>query len=587
MTSRQIKRRLAAIASLDVVGFSRLMGEDEVGTLASLKFCRSNIIDPSIESHGGRVFKLIGDGALVEFDSVVSGVECASDIQHKLGKWRQEDVSQNKIQFRIGLNLGDVIIDGEDMYGDGVNVASRIEALADPGGICVSGSVYEQVKDKIENDFWDLGVQRLKNIKDEVRLYKVLGSKQVDVFDDRTIKTEKPSIAVLPFMSRGSDSEQEIFSDGISEDIITGLGKINGIQVIARSSTSIYKNKSVDVRQVSREQGVRYVLEGSVRKSGDRIRVTAQLNDGTTGQQIWSDKYDRVIEDIFELQDELMREIVVALDVKLIEGNQAKLWSSGTKNVQAWECVRQGAFHILGAQRAKLPLAKELLDKALSLDPNYAIAWVMMGWYYQNFVDVAGGVEHLMNVEDSLSKMKECADKAISIDPNCADAYSLYAMYHMENNDFDAAQIDAEKSVALAPGNAENMMETVVILVKTGQPGKALALAKQARELCPVLRPGFMRSLALAYRFTGNLNASYETYREAVDKQPDRLAGHVNLASVLGEMEKIKEAKAIAKTVLEMDPYFSINAYGGGLSYRNSEDLERILNGLRKAGLPE
>lgn len=587
MKQQSPNRKLAAILSIDVVGYSRHMNEDETGTLAALKFCRANFIDPLVQVYHGRTFKLMGDGAMLEFGSVVSAVECAVEVQKQIEDCESRGSNYKSLQFRIGVNLGDVIVEGDDLFGDGVNVVSRIEALADPGGIAISGAAYDQVKNKLNLAFRNLGQQQLKNIKEPVMVYQVAGLNSELPETNAPHFSEKPSIAVLPFTSIGSDLEQEFFSEGISEDIITGLGKIEGLAVIAKSSTFTYKNKAIDIKQVSKEQGVKFVLEGSVRKSSNRIRVTAQLNNGITGQHIWAEKYDRVIDDIFDLQDELMREIVVALDVKLVEGEQAHRWSSGTKNVQAWECVRQSTAIILGTMSAQLPRARELLDQALNLDPNYAIAWVMLGWYHQNFVDIAGGTGFLDNAEQPLVEMKTCAEKAIQLDPGCADAYSLLAMHCMECGDFDGAEKHADKSIALAPANAENMMEAVVILVKTGNAEKALTLAKKAAKLCPILRPGFARAMALAYRFSGNLSAAAECLESAVMRQPDRLAAQVNLASVLGAMGRVNEAKIVAQQVLNLDSEFSINVYAQGLSYRNPDDLLQITEGLRAAGLPE
>jgi adenylate cyclase len=344
---------------------------------------------------------------------------------------------------------------------------------------------------------------------------------------------------------------------------------------------------SPDIKKVGHDLGVRYVLEGSVRKAGNRIRVTAQLIDTTTGHHLWAERYDRELDDIFSVQDELMREIVVALDVELREGEQARLWSRGTSSVEAWECVRLASAIVLGDHDGNFEQARKLLDRALKLDPAYAIAWVMLGWYYQNFADIGVALSSDQERKSSLSSMRDCARKAIELDPFCADAYSVMAMYHMEKNEFDAATENAEKSISLAPNNAENLVEATGIMVKSGKPHRGLDLVKKAMRLCPVYRAGFLRAYARALRFTGNPSAAVDSLRMSLERQPDFLSAHVNLASILGEMERTDEAEAAAHEVIRLAPGFSISEYIGGLSYRNPRDLQRVKNGLVRAGLPD
>ncbi|MGI9316728.1 MAG: tetratricopeptide repeat protein, partial [bacterium] len=336
-----------------------------------------------------------------------------------------------------------------------------------------------------------------------------------------------------------------------------------------------------------REQGVQYVLEGSVRKAANRVRVTAQLIDAITGHHIWADRYDRELDDIFAVQDEVMREIVVALDVELSEGEQVRVWASGTRNLEAWEYLRLSAQIVLNRMVDDLDKARTWLEKALELDPEYAMAWVMLGWFHQNSVDVAGGIQNAQSMLDALDAMRHCAQKAIEIDPYCADAYSVMAMYHMELREFDTAVENAEKSIELAPGNAENLCEASAILNKSGESHRALKLAQRAMRLCPMYRAGFLRALAAAYRFTGQAEAAADTFREAVRRQPDLLSGHVNLSSVLGELGRHDEARSAADQVLRLVPNFSIKGYTQGLAYRDPEDLARVEQGLRLAGLPD
>jgi TolB-like protein/Tfp pilus assembly protein PilF len=398
---------------------------------------------------------------------------------------------------------------------------------------------------------------------------------------------DEPSIAILPFTNLSGDPEQEYFSDGITEDIITSLSKIKSLLVIASNSTFTYKGKSVDVRQVSREQGVQYVLEGSVRKAGNRIRVTAQLIEASTGHHIWAERYERELRDVFAVQDEIMREIVVALDVQLNEGEQARAWSSGTTNVEAWECVRLGAPEAFSANTEANLTAKALFEKAIDLDPSYAIAWVMLGWIYQQYADVASVSSDSNSAESARKSMLDCAQKALTADPSCANAYSLMAMYHLEVKAFDLALEMAEKSVSLAPNNAENLSEASMVLNKTGNPQRALELKKRAMRACPMYRPGFLRGLGLSYYLLGQLESAISAIKQSIARESEYLAAYTNLATIFGELGRLEEAKEPVGEILRLAPDFSIKAYMKGLSFSDPEVLIRMEEGLRKAGLPE
>ena len=494
-----MERRLAAILAADVVGYSRLMGDDEEGTLARLKAHRGEVIDPAIGKHKGRIVKLMGDGALAEFASVVDAVRCAVDIQEAMSERNADVPEDRRIELRIGVNLGDVIIEDDDIYGDGVNIAARLEGLAEPGGICVSGTVFDHVEGKVDLNFADLGERQVKNIRGSLHVYSVaLERKESTARDDvappgqaaeaeparkesdETVigidlsLPDTPSIAVLPFANMSADPEQEFFSDGITEDIITALSKIGSLLVVARNSTFTYKGKAVDVKQVSREQGVRYVLEGSVRKAGNRVRVTAQLIDATTGHHLWAEHYDRDLEDIFAVQDEITREVVIALDVRLSAGEQARFWSSGTKNLEAWECVRLGMDLVNRGTPEGLREARRLCERALDLDPNYAMAWVVLGWTHHHEVDVGYAAKEIP--ESALGSALDCAKKALELDPSFADAYSLQSFCHLSRGEHDQAIAMSEKAVALAPNHAEILGLNAVVNIKSGRPERSLRL---------------------------------------------------------------------------------------------------------------
>jgi adenylate cyclase len=587
-----LPRKLAAVLYADVAGYSRLTGEDEDSTHRRLsKYL--DLISDAIDRYQGRVIHYAGDAVLADFATVTSALECASSVQNDLSDQNRGLADERKIQFRIGINLGEVIVDRDDIYGNDVNVAARLESLADAGGICISQTVRTAIGNKLPLAYEFMGEQRVKNIEDPVRAYQVRlhpqqqprqAAQEFQVFE----LPEKPSIAVLPFTNMSGDLEQEYFSDGITEDIITALSKINNLLVIARNSTFTYKGQAVDVRQVSREQGVRYVLEGSVRKAGNRIRVTAQLIDATSGHHIWAERYDRELNDIFAVQDEIMREIVVALDVELNEGEQARIWSSGTTNVEAWECVRLGAYSAVYTSNPDVKSkAKALLEKALELDPSYAIAWVMLGWIYQQYADVASIASDSNSPEMALASMLECAQKALAADPSCADAYGLLAMYHLEVKAFEQAREMAEKAISLAPNNAQNMGEVSMVLNKTGNPQRALELKKRAIRACPMYRPGFLRGLGLSYYLLGQLDSAISAFKQSILRESEYLSAHTNLASIFGELGQLEEAREPVREILRLAPEFSIKAYMKGLSFSNPEILERMEEGLRKAGLPE
>ena len=587
-----MERRLAAILAADVVGYSRLMEADEAGTLARLKAVRADFIEPTIAKHKGRTVKLMGDGALVEFSSVVDAVECAVAIQRGMAEQDADVREDERITFRIGINLGDVIIDGDDIYGDGVNVAARLEELAKPGGVCVSGTVFEHVSGKADIAFDDMGEREVKNIAKPIQIYAWTDASTATVgrtaapTDDPPLPDE-PSIAVLPFTNMSGDPEQEFFADGIAEDIITALSKVTNLLVIARNSTFTYKGQAVDVKQVSRDQGVRYVLEGSVRKAGNRVRITAQLIDATTGHHIWAERYDRDLDDIFAIQDEITREVIVALDVRLRAGEQARFWSGGTKNLEAWECVRLAIdlqnLATPESQRESRPLCK----KALDLDANYATAWVILGWAYHNEFDSGVGYSTEENHAAALDSALDCAKKALELDSSLANAYALSGSCQLSKGEHDQAIAMLEKAVTLSPNHAENIAVFANVLVKSGRPERALEPIRKAMRLCPIYPGWFLWTLGAAYRLTGQVDSAVGAFEAGINRSPDFLGLHVNLASTLGELGLTADAKKPVSEILRLNPDFSIKEYMAGVSYRDSADMERVENGLRKAGLPE
>ncbi len=591
-----MEQRLAAILAADVVGYSRLMGADEEATLATLNAYRE-IIDRLVVDLHGRVFGSAGDSVIAEFASPVEAVRCAVDIQQEIEARNADLPEDRRMHFRIGVNLGDVMAEGDNLFGDGVNVAARLEGLAKAGGVCVSGTVFDHVRNKVGVEFEDLGEQQVKNIPEPLRVYRVATQMAEEDKPASSFETaigldfsvpDYPSIAVLPFTVLSADPEQEFFADGVAEDIITALSKISRLMVVARNSTFTYKGKAVDVKQVSREQGVRYVLEGSVRKAGNRVRVTAQLIDATTGLHLWAERYDRELEDIFAVQDEITREIVVAMDVQLREGEQHRVWASGTQNLEAWECVRLATDAVLGGAVEARPKARELIDRAIELDPDYAIAWAMRGWLHFTEADVGGGIGDTEQFDKAQASAFRCGHRALELDPDCADAYGMLALTHLNAGEHDVAIEMSEKAIALAPNNAELLGGVAsAVMRKSGQPERGAELVKKAMRLCPFYRPGLLRALGNNYRISGRLEEAVACYRESLERETGYLAPYVNLASALGELGRQDEAQEAARDVLRQEPDFSIKAYTNGLAYRNPADRERIADGLRQAGLPE
>ena len=397
---------------------------------------------------------------------------------------------------------------------------------------------------------------------------------------------DNPSVAVLPFGNMSANSEDEFFSDGMSEDIITALSKISGLLVISRNSTFTYKGRTVDVKQVGREQGVRYVLEGSVRKAGNRVRVTAQLIDATTRGHLWAERYDRDLGDIFAVQDEITREIVIALDVHLSAGEQARIWSAGTKDLEAWECVRRGMDALNRITPDGRIQAERLFKRALDLDPNYPMAWAALGWFYFHDADMGTGYNELAEREAVLQSAQSCARKALELDPACADAYALLGLCSLSLDEHDEAIAMSEKAIALAPNHAENLAVAAATLNKSGQPEQSFELIKRAIRLCPIHPGWYLYVLATACRLLGRNEAAVDAFEEGIRRNSDDLTLHVGLASILGELGRQDDAKTSAFEILRLDPEFSINKYMAGLSYRDPAELARFGIGLRGAGLP-
>ena len=450
-----VERRLAAILSADVAGYSRLMGADEVGTLASLKSHRAELIDPAIAEHRGRIVKLMGDGALVEFPSVVDAVECAVAIQQGMTARNAEVGEDKRIDFRIGVNLGDIIIDGDDIYGDGVNLAARIQEIATPGGVCISGDSYRQVRGKIDAAFDDLGEQAVKNISEPVRVYRWTDAAPDPMpttpgVEDAPPLPDKPSIAVLPFTNMSGDPDQEYFADGISEDIITELSRFRSLFVIARNSSFSYKAKSVKVQDIGRDLGVAYVVEGSVRKAGNRVRITAQLVAAESGNHLWAERYDRDLDDIFAVQDEVTHAIVTAIEPTLGSAERGRAHRKPTESLDAWESYQRGLWHSYRYSAADNTEAQSFFRRAIELDPNFAPAHA--GLAHAIYLSFFLGFR--TDRAPALGEARAAAQRAVTLDGDDALAHAIAGRVHTMLGERDAAISACETALALNPNLA-------------------------------------------------------------------------------------------------------------------------------------
>ncbi|MCH6589703.1 MAG: tetratricopeptide repeat protein [Proteobacteria bacterium] len=631
MAEENVTRKLTAILYADVAGYSRLTGEDEVSTHKQLS-AGLDLISQRVEGSGGRVVHYAGDAVLADFGSVVAAVDCAVRIQRQLAENNAELPDDKRLQFRIGVNLGEVIVDRDDIYGDGVNVAARLESLADVGGVCVSASVFDQVKGKLDVGFQDMGAQEVKNIAEPVRAYRValdgaiknlaadaknkgwqrrqraavaagLGLVAIAGFatwwqfvpmDVEPASVErmalplpdKPSIAVLPFVNMSGDPEQEYFADGMTEDLITDLSKISGLFVIARSSTFTYKGRSVKVREVAEELGVRYVLEGSVRLAGDQVRINAQLIDATTGGHLWADRYDGSLANIFPLQDKVTEKIVAALALNLTDSEQAQLRRKPTDNLEAYDYYLRAKQGTYGYDGEGLADALSLYEKAVALDPKFADAYA---GYARVAVDVWRlDVDSVLPGPVARKRAYEAAAQALALDANNPGAYSVLGMLQMVDSRYDEAITSVKKAVSLDPNNAEAYINLALVLTHSGRPTEAVAAMETALRLNPRPPPG----VNLLSGFILFMDRQYERATEQLEKareaMPTNAAVHEQLAMAYAQLGRLDEARAEVNEMLKKRPWVNLAYLRLFYAYhKRPEDLDHRIEALRKAGMPK
>ena len=591
MVADHVERKLAAIFAGDVAGYSRLMGVDEEGTLHQLKAHRKELVDPKITEHRGHIVKTTGDGMLVEFVSVVDAVRCAVDIQRGMAERNVDVPADRRVEFRVGINVGDIISDDSDIYGDGVNVAARLEALAEPGGILVSRNVHDQVRDKLSFGFEDLGEQSVKNIARPIGVHRVSLAESVTetaVKSKAAAKPElaasqRPSIAVLPFANMSGDPEQEYFADGISEDIITGLSKLRWFFVIARNSSFIYKGKAVDMKHVARELGVRYVLEGSVRKGGNRVRITAQLIDASTGNHIWADRYDGDLTDVFALQDEITKKVVAAIEPKLLEAEGIRSQSRSPENLGAWDMVIQANSLFWRLTKAEGDAAIAILKQAVERYPDYAPAQSMLAF----MMLVSGYVGWTVGEREAQVKQAAAlATRAAKLDDSDPWAYFAlgYVAYTMRRT--DEAIEEFQRAIDLNPNFAAAHSYLSLALALAGQSDQAIAHAEQAIRMSPHDPQNAIcfTALAAAHYQAGRYGEAVNFGRKAVQQRSGWAPGHRIFCASLAQAGQIEEARAALDHLKELQSDISIAWIEKHVPY-TAGPMAKFLEGMRKAGL--
>jgi adenylate cyclase len=618
-----VERRLMAVLAADVVGYSRLMAADETGTHARLRALRKEFIEPATADHHGRIVKLTGDGALMEFASVVDAVACAVAVQEGVAE-RQADLPENqRIRFRIGINIGDVIIEEEDIYGDGVNVAARLEPLAEPGGICVSRTVYEYTRGKVGFTFEPMGAHRVKNIPEPVTVYRVVTGSTAPrtprrarrhaallagacvavaaglalwllpwpsappsaVMEEAPALPDKPSLAVLPFDNLSDHADDEYFADGLTDDLITDLAKISGLFIIARNSVFAYKDRPVDLREVARELGVRYLLEGSVRRAGDQVRINAQLIDGATGNHLWAERYDREYANIFTLQDEVIARIVEALAVQLTESEQTQVARLPTHSLEAYDYYLRGEELAYRAEPAAAADALALYEKAITLDRDFADA-------YAGYARVAADVlaytfADALPAAVARKRAYEAASRALALNPQHSRAYAVLALLQMVDGEHAEAVASAREAVGLSPNSAEAHLNLAIVLTYAGMQEEALAEMETVLRLNPK-PPGHVHD------YQGLVLYMNRRYTEAVaaltqgEDFPKSDFGLQTLAAAYARLGRMDEAAAATEAYLERYPNDSLAMLRIAYAHHaRAEDLAHRLDGLRLAGFPE
>jgi adenylate cyclase len=585
MAGERVQRRLTAILAADIAGYSRLMGADEEGTLAQLKAHRQALLDPKIEEHQGRIVKTTGDGMLAEFASVVDALRCAVEIQRGMVGRNADAPQEKRIEFRVGINVGDIIIDGGDIYGDGVNVAARLEGLAEPGGICVSGRVQEDVRGKLDIAFEDTGEQQLKNIEWPVRVYRVRLNGEAAQARPALALPDKPSIAVLPFTNMSGDPEQDYFADGMTEDIITGLSRARWLFVIARNSSFAYQGRSTDVKQVAQELGVRYVLEGSVRKAGERVRISAQLAEGTSGRQLWAKRYDRELSDIFAVQDEITETIIGAVEPELGKVERRRSAGKRPDNLDAWDLYQRGMSHLYEYTKDDLLRARQYFAEAITRGPQLgpAHSGLAEAYYYEGVYGFAD------SISDNREKALAPALRAVALDAEDAGAHCTLGRAYYMRREYDAAFRELKTALELNPSLALAHYGLGATLVFSGRAEEGIPHLTAAMRLSPhdPNMGSFLVRLADAAYFLKRYEEAAEWARRALQQPNFQWSRYTVLIAALAQLGRHEEAKNCIQQLQVKRPNTSIAFVRETHLFGDTTSFAHYLDGLRMAGLPD
>jgi TolB-like protein/class 3 adenylate cyclase/tetratricopeptide (TPR) repeat protein len=592
LATERVERRLAAVLAADVAGYSRLMGADEEGTLARLKSLRKTLVDPAIASCRGRIVKTTGDGVLVEFASAVDAVRSSAEVRRKIAERNAALPQDQRIELRIGIHVGDIIIDDNDIFGDGVNIAARLEGIAEPGGVCISDDAYRQIRGKVDVAFEDMGSQTLKNIAEPMRVWRTrisggaesvsrqsapLGPHQLPPFSG------KPSIAVLPFQNMSGDPEQEYFADGIAEDVLTTLSKIQELMVIARNSSFAFKGQNRDIREIGRILSARYVLEGSVRKVGNRVRLTAQLIDSLDGSHLWADRFDGGLDDVFDLQDRITQDIVAALEVRLTLGEQVRVWRKRSGSPLVYEYLLKGRALYVNFARHTHARARDQLERALEINPAFVPVLYLLGLTLTDQARFGWEKDRAATFDAAL----DCANRALAADPGYGEAYLVIGYVRSFQRRHDEAVAAGEKAIALSPSGSDAYHMAGMYHGYAGNFQTAALYEEQAQQLSPLERNESMVDEARARFHLGDFAAAHDIASRVLKERPRWLTAQSTLIASLWNLGRQDEARMIAKELLTGHPSFSVSRWARGLPYRRQEDLDALVNPLRMAGLAE
>jgi TolB-like protein/tetratricopeptide (TPR) repeat protein len=589
MPEEGFKHKLAAILSADAVGYSRLMTEDEVATIRTLAACRDKI-NTHVHGNRGRVVDFVGDNMLAEFSSALDAVDCAVKIQETLEQFNAKLDQNRRMQFRIGIDLGEVLIDKDVIYGDGVNIASRLEGLAEPGGICISEFVYSQVHSKLNIGFVDVGTKKLKNFSTPVKVYKVIEQKTkaptlvTGAVPDQEISLplpNKPSLAVLPFANLSADSKQDYFSDGLTMDIMTALVRIPGLFLISEISMFSYKSKAPSIRELGGQLGVSHVLDGGVRKEGDRIRITARLLETTTGRQVWAERYDRKIDDIFAVQDEITERIVEAMDIKLVTGEMAHTIRKVLRNPDALEYYYRGWEALFGSTKNDIEEAQQMFEETTRLEPESSFGYALAAWAHWWSVDL--GLSE--DIAHSLERAIELARKAEDLEDFTGLSNLVMAQIHLYKHEHDKALEAAQKAVLARPSCDLSYVAKANILTYLGRPTEAIDLAKFAIRLAPVYPPFFQKTLAAAFYGNGQYEEAITSAKEVLKSDEGNLDAFLILAGANAALDQQEEASKAATEIKRIKPDFLLKKYAETQPYSDPKILKQVTSMLQRAGV--